>query len=96
MLHVTVRIHISGSARLANFTNCLHFSDYVHEEVSGLQFKVVIPSYDRPEVLCRKTLALLRKHGVLHPSILVLITPGRMPANQETEWNRYRTSLLGN
>jgi hypothetical protein len=96
MLHVTVRIHVSSIARLANFTNCPHFLDYVHEEVSELKFTVVIPSYDRPEVLCRKTLALLRKHGVLDPSILVLITPGRVPGNKETEWNRYRTSLLGN
>jgi hypothetical protein len=70
--------------------------DYVNEEVSQLKFTVVIPSYDRPEVLCRKTLSLLRRHGVPDHSILVLVTPGRLPGNTETEWNRYRFSLLRN
>jgi hypothetical protein len=59
-----------------------------------LKFTVVIPSYDRPEVVCRKTLSLLRRHGVADHSIVVLITPGRLPGNAETEWNRYRSSFL--
>jgi hypothetical protein len=75
---------------------CSHFLDYVNETVSGLKFTVVIPSYDRPEELCRKTLSLLRKHGVMDHHIMVLITPGRVPGKTETEWNRYRTSLLRN
>jgi hypothetical protein len=70
--------------------------DYVNEEVSESKFTVVIPSYDRPEVLCGKTLSLLRKHGIQDHSIMVLITPGRVPGNTETEWNLYRSSLLRN
>jgi hypothetical protein len=81
---------------LTTNTKCQHFLDYVTETVSQLKFTVVIPSYDRPEVLCSKTLSLLRKHGVLDHHILVLITPGRVPGNAETEWNRYRTSMFRN
>jgi hypothetical protein len=70
--------------------------DYVNKEASELKFTVVIPSYDRPEAVCGKTLSLLRRHGVPDHSIVVLITPGRLPGNKETEWNRYRFSFLKN
>lgn len=75
---------------------CPHFLDFVDDEVAELKFTVVIPSYDRPEVVCHKTLSLLRRHGVLDHSILVLITPGRVFGNTETEWDRYRTSMVRN
>ena len=94
--HIHLERNVFSIVRLATFTECPHFLDYVNEEVAALNFTVVIPSYDRPEVLCSKTLSLLRKHGVSDQNIMVLITPGRVPGNTESEWNRYRTCLLTN
>ena len=54
---------------------------------------VVIPSFDRPEILCSTTLGLLRLHGVEMNRVAVFVSPETIEANGDPEWYRYTRTL---
>jgi hypothetical protein len=56
-------------------------------------FKIVIPSLNRPEELCLTTLALLRSHGVALSDVGVFITPSTLAEHDAPEWSRYLAAL---
>jgi hypothetical protein len=65
-----------------------HLTQY--ENVSCLSdYKIIIPSFDRPEVLCETTLSLLRRHQVEMENVAVFVDPGVAPGQTAPEWYRY-------
>ena len=55
--------------------------------------RVLIPSWNRPAVLCENTLAVLRRHGVpLHTSHM-FVAPSKAPGHDKPEWYRYLTTF---
>jgi hypothetical protein len=69
-----------------------HYEDYVNSSKRPV-FKVVIPTFDRPEQLCLTTLTLLRSHGVPMCNIGVFITPTTLDTADAPEWSRYLDAL---
>ena len=57
------------------------------------EYDIVIPSFDRPEQICRTTLALLRRHGVSLSDVGVFITPSTQGKDDDPEWSRYLAAL---
>ena len=63
------------------------------ESASDVPYAIVVPSFNRPQQLCLKTLKFLRCQGIDDSRIVVFVTPGTVPGEQECEWNRYRDAL---
>lgn len=57
----------------------------------NIEFKLVIPSFDRPTELCGNTLSLLRKDGISmdHVNVFVSPTTASPEGNRSPEWYRY-------
>ena len=68
-----------------------HFLDYVDAQLPAV--KVVIPSFDRPEQLCRTTLRLIQQNSVPLENVAVFVAPGRAPGHTMPEWQRYLDAL---
>ena len=51
-----------------------HFLDYVDAQLPAV--KVVIPSFGRPEQLCRTTLRLIQQNSVPLENVVVFVAPG--------------------
>lgn len=65
-----------------------HYANFMHSD--GVpQYKVVIPSFDRPNILCSKTLSLLRRHGISMTRVAVFVSPKTAPNATLPEWQRY-------
>jgi hypothetical protein len=56
-------------------------------------YKVVIPSFNRPQSLCLNTLGLLKAHGVPTHQVAVFVSPKNAPGQTEPEWYRYLSTL---
>ena len=56
---------------------------------SQIDYKVVIPSFDRPIELCGYTLSLLRKEGVPMDKVNVFVSPSSARPGGTPEWYRY-------
>ena len=56
---------------------------------SNVEYKLVIPSFDRPTELCGYTLALLRKEGVPLDKVNVFVSPSSAKPGGTPEWYRY-------
>ena len=69
-----------------------HFQDWLHCQHVA-EYKVVIPSYNRPRLLCETTLQLLRKQGVPLGRVAVFVAPGTVAGQQDPEWARYLKEL---
>ena len=70
----------------------VNYMDYL-EHTQRPNFKIVIPSLNRPEELCLTTLALLRSHGISLSSVGVFITPTVLAEHDVPEWSRYLAAL---
>lgn len=58
-----------------------------------LDFKVIIPSFDRPVELCGTTLALLQRDGVPMERVNIFVSPAAARAGGCPEWYRYSDEL---
>jgi hypothetical protein len=70
----------------------VNYMDYL-EHTQRPNYKIVIPSLNRPEELCLTTLALLRSHGISLSNVGVFITPTVLAEHQTPEWSRYLAAL---
>jgi hypothetical protein len=70
----------------------VNYIDYL-EHTNRPDFKIVIPSLNRPEELCLTTLALLRSHGISLSTVGVFITPIVLEEHDAPEWSRYLEAL---
>jgi hypothetical protein len=70
----------------------VNYMDYLGH-TNRPNFKIVIPSLNRPEELCLTTLALLRSHGISLSSVGVFITPIVLEEHAAPEWSRYLAAL---
>ena len=54
-------------------------------------YTIIIPSFDRPETLCKQTLSWLRFQQVDESRIIVLVAPGKADTDGDgpQEWERY-------
>ena len=68
-----------------------HFLDYVDAELP--EVKVVIPSFDRPEQLCKTTLPLIQQNSIPLEKVAVFVAPGHAPGRTAPEWQRYLDAL---
>jgi hypothetical protein len=56
---------------------------------SQIDYKLVIPSFDRPTELCGNTLSLLRREGVPLDKVNVFVSPSSAMPGGTPEWYRY-------
>jgi hypothetical protein len=70
----------------------VNYMDYL-EHTQRPNFKIVIPSLNRPDELCLTTLALLRSHGISLSNVGVFITPTVLAEHEVPEWSRYLAAL---
>jgi hypothetical protein len=54
-----------------------------------VDYKIIIPSFDRPEILCTTTLSLLRYHKIDLTRVAVFVSPDLAPGQIQPEWFRY-------
>ena len=69
-----------------------HYMDYVGKSCR-VPCKVVIPTFDRPDVVCATTLSLLKRQGVDLSSVALFVSPDRPPQSKQPEWERYLLAL---
>jgi hypothetical protein len=67
-----------------------HWDDY-RVDHSHPEYTIIIPSFDRPETLCKQTLSWLRYQKVDESRIVVLVAPGKADTDGDglQEWERY-------
>ena len=58
-----------------------------------IEFKLVIPSFDRPTALCGNTLSLLRRDGVPMDKVNVFVSPVPAAQGGSPEWYRYAEEM---
>lgn len=63
------------------------------QSATALDFKLVIPSFDRPTALCGNTLSLLRKEGVPMNKVNVFVSPLPATPGGTPEWYRYAEEM---
>ena len=67
-----------------------HWQDSLNQTIGkNIDFKLVIPSFDRPTELCGNTLSLLRKEGVPLDKVNVFVSPVSAIPGGTPEWYRY-------
>jgi hypothetical protein len=67
-----------------------HWRDSLNTTTAkNIEFKLVIPSFDRPTELCGNTLSLLRRDGVPLDRINVFVSPLAASPGGTPEWYRY-------
>ena len=67
-----------------------HWRDSLNTTTAkDIDFKLVIPSFDRPTELCGNTLSLLRRDGVPMDKVNVFVSPGSASPGGNPEWYRY-------
>ena len=69
-----------------------HWADYAGK-TKVHDFKLVIPSFDRPQQLCGSTLRYLREQQVDLSKVTVFVSPQNAINNPEPEWFRYTSTL---
>ncbi len=65
-----------------------HYVDYIGRDCP-VEYRIIIPSYDRPEALCSETLPYLKQCGIDMRSVAVFVSPETAPGQSEPEWSRY-------
>lgn len=65
-----------------------HFYDY-YDKAPLPEFKIVICSWDRSEMLCAQTLSLIKRNNIPLDRVGVFVPPGRYPKNKIPEWQMY-------
>ena len=68
------------------------FYDYLENRGKAAYF-ICIPSFNRPEKLCRTTLRLLKRHGIDLNRVHVFVAPSLAPQEIRPEWSRYVREL---
>ena len=67
-----------------------HWQDCLRKlRTETIDYKIVIPSYDRPTELCGYTLSLLRREGVPMNKVYVFVAPVSSIPGGTPEWSRY-------
>ena len=69
-----------------------HFYDYLKKKRKAA-YHICIPSFNRPEKLCRTTLRLLNRHGIDLDRVHVFVAPSLAPQETRPEWSRYVREL---
>ena len=69
-----------------------HFYDYLKKKRKAA-YHICIPSFNRPEKLCRTTLRLLRRHEIDLNRVHVFVAPSLAPQESRPEWSRYVREL---
>ena len=69
-----------------------HFYDYLESTKKGT-YHICIPSFNRPEKLCRSTLRLLTRQGIDLNRVHVFVAPSLAPHENRPEWSRYVRAL---
>ncbi len=67
-------------------THLDHWDNYYVRQ-KHTEYTIIIPSFERPETLCKQTLSWLRFQKVDESRIVVLVAPGNGAGLQE--WERY-------
>ena len=70
----------------------IHF-DYFPNVVGIPDYKIIIPSFDRPVKLCKSTLSLLSTQGIPLNKVHVFVSPGLAPRSTMPEWQRYHEAF---
>ena len=80
------------SAKNIASSQVLHF-DYFPHVVGIPDYKIIIPSFDRPVKLCKSTLSLLSSQGISLNKVHVFVSPGSASTSTMPEWQRYHEAL---
>ena len=69
-----------------------HFHDYLtnHDKAD---YQICIPSFNRPQRLCRSSLPMLRRLGADLNRVHVFVAEGKAPEQSLPEWSRYIREL---
>jgi len=71
-----------------------HWRDSLNTSgTTDVDFKLVIPSFDRPTALCGTTLSLLRSEGVPMDRVSVFVSPQPASPGGTPEWYRYSDEM---
>ena len=71
-----------------------HFYDFLTSR-RKVEYKICIPSYNRPDKLCHCTLTMLRRHSIDMTRVHVFVAPSVTPDQGRPEWSRYLRELRG-
>ena len=82
MRQITAEDAVSGTVK--HWQDCLNKASKVN-----VDFKLVIPSFDRPTELCGNTLALLQREGVPMDKVNIFVSPVTTSPGGTPEWYRY-------
>ena len=52
-------------------------------------YRILIPSFDRPAELCGNTLTLLKSEGINMDRVNIFVSPVTAKDKKQTEWYRY-------
>ena len=69
-----------------------HFYEYL-ESKGKADYFICIPSFNRPEKLCRTTMRLLKRHGIDLNRVHIFVAPSLAPKETRPEWSRYVREL---
>lgn len=69
-----------------------HWECYINRTKTE-DFKVVVPSYDRPQQVVNNTLTWLRDQGIPLNRVGVFVAPTTVDGQEHPEWFRYLTAL---
>jgi hypothetical protein len=78
--------HVEGQSDLP------HWEHYLSSK-KVCDYRVAIPSFDRPQHLCDVTLTFLKSHGVPMNKVTVFVSPTSPPGSTTPEWFRYLSTL---
>ena len=84
--HVTVTVSDLSAGVVPHFADWL-LNPHVAE------YKIVIPSFNRPRLLCETTLQLLKRQGIPLGRVAVFVAPVTVRGQHDPEWARYLREL---
>jgi len=76
-------------------TKVPHWQSFLRQvKPHDTEYKIVIPSFDRPAELCGNTLTLLKREGIDMDRVNIFVSPVAAKNKKQPEWYRYAEACL--
>jgi hypothetical protein len=73
-----------------------HWDRFLPLDALDTDYKIVIPSFDRPAELCGNTLTLLKREGIDMDRVNIFVSPVTAKNKKQPEWYRYADACIAN